>query len=409
MSIKWKTGFTPSVVVEKLSEIRTLDGDKVSFSGFEYHEYISLLKSMIHLDETTSTIVSEQLVVNGFHEAAKKKNLTPDGILSAIKKQARQHQSKPEQHFWLLTSLNLTNIQDIPKYRINGCEVRFYNQLPLKYKIARDQIISDTSSWLTGSGENYSCYVTVHTKDKGALDAAEKMLDALNLLRGIWNLHLNKTMVMHFGHSVKPINQITPGALHTLHDKNGNSSGNTFWYEPDYHKGQGKVNFSKKSDKTLKFTKDVRESLKKNKYGRSVETALIRYAESLDLQNHNTAFIKLWSLLEYLTSTLKDSYDKTIKRTVFQYKDREYNRQVLEHLRQYRNKSVHLGSSENNIETHVYQLKGYVEQLLHFHIVNHFTFESLQEAATFMDLHPDIDLLKKQVALRKAGIKFLGG
>jgi hypothetical protein len=326
MKIKWKSGFTPSVIVEKLSKIRILDGDKVSFSGFEYHEYIALLKSMIHINEIISTIVSGQLVVNGFHEAAKKKILTPDSILSAIKKQARQHQSKPDQPFWLLTSLNLTNIQDIPKYRINGCEFRFYNQLPLKYKIARDQIISDASSWLTGCEEKPTCYVTVHTKDKGAPDAAEKMLDALNLLRGIWNLHLNKTMVIHFGHSVKPINQITLGALHTLHDKRGNSSGNIFWYEPDYQKDQGVVNFSKKSIKTLEFTNDVRKSLKKNKYGKSVETALIRYVESLDLQNYNAAFIKLWSLLEYLTATLKDGYDKTIKRTVFQYKDREYNR-----------------------------------------------------------------------------------
>jgi hypothetical protein len=216
-------------------------------------------------------------------------------------------------------------------------------------------------------------------------------------------------MVISFGGRKKPINQITLGALHTLHDQSGDTKTDAFWYEPDYYKNNSKVDFSNNDYKTLEFTKNVRKALSKNCYAKDVESSLIRYVRALDSQDYNSVFIKLWSVLEGLTNTLKDNYDTTIRRTSFHYADREYTRLVLEHLRQYRNRFMHLGSGENDIDTHVYQLKSYVEQLLRFHIENYLKFSSLEEAARFMDLQPDIDVLKKQMKLCRAGIKFMGG
>lgn len=309
----------------------------------------------------------------------------------------------------MLTTVNIHFSNDLPRYSINGCTISFYKQLPKKYRSARNTVLSKVSSWLIDRDNSFSYYVVAHVADKTDHEAVEKMLDAIDFLRGIWNLHLNKSMVLSFGGSKKPINQITLGALHTLHDKKGKNVSDTFWYEPDYYKDHSKVDFSKNSYKTLEFTKNVRKALRKNAYGKDVEFAIIRYVRALDSQDYNAVFIKLWSVLEGLTNTLKDSYDRTIRRAAFHYADREYNKQVLEHLRQYRNKSVHLGVGESDIDTHVYQLKSYVEQLLRFHIGNHFKFESMEEAAEFMDLQPDMEALKKQIELCRAGIKFMGG
>ncbi|MGE4501084.1 MAG: hypothetical protein AB7C96_12110 [Hydrogenovibrio sp.] len=52
MAVRWKKGFNPEIVIEKLSKIRTLDGEKVSFLGWEYEEFISVLKSMVDIDES---------------------------------------------------------------------------------------------------------------------------------------------------------------------------------------------------------------------------------------------------------------------------------------------------------------------------------------------------------------------
>lgn len=409
MSVKWKNGFNPDVILGKLNAIRTLDGEKVSFSGFEYNEYIQVLKSMVDVDEGVSQEIAHQLIVKGFHEAAKKQELTKNNVISAVKKAVREHLGKPNEPYWLLTTLNVNFSNDLPRYSINGCTIRFYKQMPKKYRKARTGVLSEVSSWLIDKDESCSYYVVAHVSDKTAHEAVDKMLDAIDLLRGIWNLHINKSMVLSFGGRKKPINQITLGALHTLHDKNGEKVNDTFWYEPEHYKDHSKVDFSKNSYKTLEFTKNIRKALRKNSYGKDVEFAIIKYVRALDSQDYNAVFIKLWGVLEGLTHTLKDSYDKTIKRAAFQYADREYNRQVLEHLRQYRNRSVHLGAGENDIDTHVYQLKSYVEQLLRFHIVNHFKFENMEEAAKFMDLQPDKEALKKQIELCRAGIKFMGG
>ncbi|MEJ2612723.1 MAG: hypothetical protein P8179_22360 [Candidatus Thiodiazotropha sp.] len=409
MSVKWKNGFTPDVILGKLKAIRTLDGEKASFSGFEYNEYIQVLKSMIDVDASVSQEIARRLIAKGFHEAAKKQVLTPNSVISAVKKVIREHLGKPNEPYWLLTTLNINFSNDLPSYSINGCSIRFYKHLPTKYRKARANVLSEVSSWLIDRDESFSYFVVAHVSDKTAHEAVEKMLDAIDLLRGIWNLHINKSMVLSLGGRKTPINQITLGALHTLHNKKGERVNDAFWYEPEHYKNHSKVDFSKNSYKTLTFTKNVRKALRTNSYGKDVESAIIRYVRALDSQDYNAVFIKLWSVLEGLTHTLKDSYDKTIKRAAFHYSDREYNRQVLEHLRQYRNRSVHFGAGENDIDTHVYQLKSYVEQLLRFHIANQFKFENMEEAARFMDLQPDKVALKKQIALCQAGIKFMGG
>lgn len=409
MTTKWKNGSDPKVILEKLTKIRILDGEKVSFIGFEYSEYIQVLKSIIEIDEDISQEIAHGLIVKGFYEAAKKHELTTKNVITFVKKAVREHLGKQDKPYWLLTTLNIISSNDLPRYSINGCSLRFYKYLPKKYRKSRQCVLAEVSSWLIDKDENFSYYVVAHVSNKTAHEAVEKMLDAIDLLRGIWNLHINKSMVLSFGGRKKLINQIILGALHTLHDKNGARISNALWYEPEHYKNHVEVNFFKNSYNILEFTRNVRKFLRRNCYGKDVEAAIVRYVRALDSQDYNAVFIKLWSVLEYLTDSLNDSYDKTIKRTAFQYADREYNMQVLEHLRQYRNRSVHFGASENDIDTHVYQLKNYVEQLLMFHIANHFKFESLQESAIFMGLQPDVEVLKKQMEVCRAGIKFMGG
>jgi len=311
LSITWKKGFNPDVILGKLEAIRTLDGEKASFSGFEYNEYIQVLKSMIDIGEGISQEIAHGLTVKGFHEAAKKQELTKHNVLSAVKKAVREHLGKPKEPYWLLTTLNINFSNDLPRFIINGCTIHFYKQIPKKYRKARSDVLLDVSTWLIDRDESSSYFVVAHIADKTAHEAVEKMLDAVDLLRGIWNLHVNKSMVLSFAGRKKPINQITLGALHTLHDKNGEKVDSAFWYEPEHYKDNKKVDFFNNSYKTLEFTKNIRKALRKNRYGKGVEAAVIRYVRALDSQDYNAVFLKLWSILEGLTHTLKDKYDKT--------------------------------------------------------------------------------------------------
>ncbi|AZR81635.1 hypothetical protein [Thiomicrospira sp. S5] len=409
MAVKWKNSFKPELVIEKLSKIRALGGGKVSFIGLEYEEYISVLQSMIDIDEDIPIEMSHELIVKGFYEAAKKPELTKQGVISSVKKVVREHLGKPDKNYYLVTTLNVHINNDLPRYIINGCSIRFYKTLPKKYRNARQEFLDMASPWLVDKDDDLSHFIVAQVAEKSIHGAAEKVMDAIDLLRGIWNLHLNKAMVLNFGGRRKPVNKVMLGAIHTLHDKNGKKVNDTYWYQPEYSKEPTKIDFSKNSYKTLEFTKNVRKILRKNCYRKEVEGAIVRYVRALDSRDYNSVFISLWGILEYLTSTSKDGYDKTIRRASFHYPDREYERQVLEHLRQYRNKSVHLGAGESQIDVHVYQLKSYVEQLLRFHILNHFRFDSIEESAKLMDLQHDIGELKKQIAIYQAGVKFISG
>ena len=409
MCVSWKKGFNPEVILKKLSNIRSMDGQQVSFSGFEYHEYIAILKSMIEIDDDISTPIRNTLIVRAFHEAAKKPEIKPGIVISELKKLIKDHHDMPSRHYSLVTTINLDIKSELSSYFINGCSLKFYKNLPKKYVNARNKAISEVSSWLIGGDPAFNYYVIGHVNAKNEFDAAEKILDSMDIVRGVWNLHTNKSMVLSFGGRRKAINQIALGALHTVHNESGELASEMYWYETEFRDDRSRVDFSKKSYSALRFTKNVRSFLKSHRYKNEVEVGIVRYVRALDSGDYNAAFIKLWSVLEYLTSTLRDGYDKTIRRTVFQYNDREYHGEALEHLRQYRNRTVHAGSGDDEIETHLYQLKRYVEVLLKFHITNRFDFGSLSEAARLMDLSPDKDALKSQISLFKAGIRFLGG
>jgi hypothetical protein len=199
LTAKWKNGFNPEVIVGKLASIRTLDGEKASFSGFEYNEYIQVLKSMIDIGEDVSPKITHGLIVNGFHEAAKKQELTTKNVIISVKKAVRVHLGKPNEPYWLLTTLNINFNNDLPRYSINGCSLRFHKYLPKKNRESRKSALFEVSSWLIDKDESFSYYLVVHISDKSVHEAVEKMLDAIDLLRGIWNLHINKSMVLSFG------------------------------------------------------------------------------------------------------------------------------------------------------------------------------------------------------------------
>ena len=153
----------------------------------------------------------------------------------------------------------------------------------------------------------------------------------------------------------------------------------------------------------------IRKLLKRINYPNDIISAILRYTRALDLTNWEDAFLRLWSVLEHLTATgPNDNYALTIRRAAFIYGGDEYARQVLTHLKDYRNRAVHAGSENHEIQAFMYQLKRFVESLLEFHLGNKFGFTSLKEVATILDLPCSRDeLCKKKEALMYAE-KFLG-
>jgi hypothetical protein len=177
------------------------------------------------------------------------------------------------------------------------------------------------------------------------------------------------------------------------------------WYDANYLGPITPLNPTYDKDDLYKFLQDVRFKLKRHSYQQTLESAIIRYTRALDERNWHNSFLRLWSLLELLTDTAKSNYDVTIDRTSYIFEEHNWHKQILQHLREHRNKFVHTDEENSEIEIYLYQLKYYIEGLLQFHLDNTFKFTSIQEAGNFLSLPHDKDELANQIEMRKGQIK----
>ena len=212
---------------------------------------------------------------------------------------------------------------------------------------------------------------------------------------------------------IQPVNIIKIGRIHTVHEPNGKCAGEVFWYEPDFTVPIKVDDHYQEWDKVCKFEKWIRKNLKNNPYRTWLEDSIVRYCKALDEKMFENTFLKLWSLLERLTGTLKMSYAITIKRTVFRYSDRQRAEMELEHLREQRNRTAHhtngKATPEGITETIVYQLKKYVENHLLFLIKWLRTFDSFEEYWNFLEQPTDKNALRKRILLAKRALKMIEG
>ena len=250
--------------------------------------------------------------------------------------------------------------------------------------------------------------VRVAVQARSEQEAFTSALDALDLLRGIWNLYFTK-WARSSGGKREPVNSIVLGPVHSIHEPGGRLASGMFWYEADYVGPLRPQRLNKDYDALRQFERQVREFLAKSNYRADVEDALRRYARALDFRDWNTSFVQLWGLIEQLTDTSRASYETTIKRILFLCDNRysEFHRQILRHLMNYRNRTVHVGVEAVAIETLLYQLKRYAEVLIRFHIQNSSQFSSIKEAAEeYLTLPSDVNRLRSRIDLAARALRF---
>lgn len=247
------------------------------------------------------------------------------------------------------------------------------------------------------------------TRGRSPEEAGIVALDTIDLLRGIWNFALNRKrhVILHVGKR-DPINKILLGPLHSLHYPNGKRLPDPFWYDPTYIEPVSPIDLRRNWDSLRSFERQVRKRLSKSHSRTFMEEAFRRYAVALDERNHETAFLKLWSLLEHLTrTTTKDSHKVTVARAISVWSDRAFHQEVLHHLRDYRNSAVHMDQRNEEITKLLYQLKRYVEALLEFHIFHGYKFVNPGEITSFFDIPTDKAILTQQKHLIQKRLRFV--
>ena len=406
MPITWKKSknLKPAVILDSIAAIRSVNpGGAPSFSGFGLEDDLPALQSMLDFPVVANEVQRSTLVWKAL--ASISGELTPKTFLAAINDTLSQQIATREAQFHILTALSIAP-QGLPaQTRIDGSTLKLLNKpYPRKYA-ARVSAVAARRLPVESTPDDY-CRVIVTVTAKSYFGAMTKALRTLDIQRAIWCLMCNSQMEI-IGQEWNPINVIRLGSIHTVHNPDGSLASQEFWFEPNFKRA-----LIFRHDRVDMFRKNSTFALRALSrcpcpYKSALTDALLRYVRALDERDQNTAFIRLWGAIEALTSPGFANYDQIVRRCSFLFRDRQYHQQILEHLREYRNQSIHAGDQSDKAKTHCFQLQLYFYHLIWFHLENVGFFTSLEEANAFLDLAPSKTTLLRSRQLVQKAIRFV--
>jgi hypothetical protein len=408
MKVKWKNNqkLKPSIILKKIDNIKFFsDEGKLQYSGMEYMDALAALHSMIYFPEEFSVITREKIISTAIDKMAKNQTLNIDEVIDEINSLVQSTLVTKEKKYHLLTSISFSKPCIEKNINIENCRIRIIeNNYPQKYA-TRNNVIERHKIKCGKVPENYT-NVIVDLKSKSPVEAAQKALKILDIQRAIWCLWGNSVGEI-WGKEWEPINKIRLGNIHTLHEDNGKILKNIVWYEPNFKKAQ--LYKPSNSKVCIKYCKQSLEQLNISQYNNKIKEALLRFVRALDERDPNVALIRLWSGIETLAAPHENNYDLVTRRCAFLFKEYDYHKQILEHLREYRNCNIHAGNEHTGAKSNCYQLQTYFRELVIFHLRHAGYFSSLEEANSFLDLPNDVNILEKKKKLLEKAIQFRTG
>lgn len=404
MKVKWKKNdrLKPQVLMDKLKGIATVNVDgQVSYSAFEKQEIDSVILTMLEFDEEFSSSTIQKTYLEAQAECVKNQSFSKDCFLSALNSAVVRHIARPEKSYVMVTSISIDGGFPIKRFDTSKSTIRCYPKgLPKKYSGRLSHAWDHDSEALP----SHYCPVTVTVKSKDKMDAFRLALYELDFFRGIHSLLINPHAEMNFGRvSQSSLNRVMLGGLHSLHDLDGKIVDESlYWYERPYE--VLKFRPLKKREAIAKASRSLVKKLSLHSEGYKIKAAIVRYVRAYDETDRNIVIQKLWATLESLVSPSENNTALIVRRCSFMFDEREYHAQILEHLKEYRNRYVHTGYEVDNLDYHCYQLQMFFRQAVLFYLGNYKIFSTLSKANAFLDLPSGFDEL---MHLKRSVIKAL--
>ena len=417
MKPNWKKNkyYKPQTILDNIIQVSTVNNDNsISYSGFEYMEVTPVLFGMIDFSTRYTFNINNALFEKAILETLRSEDKTVDNLMSILQNLFKEEGKKEDKTYYMLTSISIDKNLVSETLQLGQSNIEFYKDaFPEKFK-GRDKVSSKILKILRCPVEptprNY-IKVVVKTKAKHLESAADQSFYDLSLIRGIYSLFANAGFTFSLGGGIsKPVNKILLGGIHTMHRDTGEiADDNLTWFNNDFVRvNQYKIADKEQKDIFIGNVKWVIDTLDDCQYAEKLRDAIVMYVRALDAKDFATGFLKLWTTLETLLIENEKS-DNIIKRCSFLFEDYEYHQQILEQLRESRNKNIHDGYSIEKAEHRCYQLQIYFRKIVFFYLHNSNKYETLSDANKFLDLTPNIEELKKHKALIEKAIKFRGG
>lgn len=401
MKVEWKKNksFKPDVLLERIDESKTVKNGRVSYSLFDYQEALAALVSMIKFP-SNHDYFKQDVVADAINKVALLGDLDKGKVIDEINEIVRNKSSTVEEKFHFLTCISIDQSM-VSEMEIEDVKIKiFKDNFPEEYVQSAEKI---NKHKIEKNPDNY-LKVIIFVKAKSYKEAIHKSLRSVDLIRSIWCLFGNSEMEV-FGDQWKPINKVRLGSFHTIHKPDGSLASEQFSYDPSFT--ENPIFIRKDSSNFKELCGNALKKLEAIPYRSKLKEALLRYVRALDERDQNVALIKLWGALESIAAPGESNCDSVTRRCAFLFEENQYHKQILEHLREYRNSNVHSGELTDQAKMYCFQLQYYFHNLLVFHLKNAGEFNSLDEANSFLDLSVDKTVLEKKKKFIEKAIKFL--
>jgi hypothetical protein len=410
MNISWIKESNIELFIREIEKNKKFDsqGDVV-FENIHLNVIVSLISTQLIIPYNIPEIERFSIIYKSIFASGKNGVITPNALLIEIKAKVKEYERRPIVQYVVLTSCSLDSSINLKTVIKDDIKICFGNKVSTRYLENAAKVIKYEKSKFPFDPPTNYYPVAIHLSAKSNQEAIDSALNTFDLVRGIWNLFWNQkhSWARTFGPEHQ-INKIVTGPFHTLHTPHGKLVIENLWYSGNYQGAEPNFGFGTDINDMQNYYKVLRRKILASKYKREIESGIIRYVRALDNKDLEDSFLKLWSLLEYLTGADSKFNDATIRRGAFVFRDYEYQFQILKILQEYRNRAVHNSIYSEEIESYLYIVKNVVEQLLRFHIGIQCKYSSLQEACKFLDLPTKSNELYSGITQRRLALRFRG-
>jgi hypothetical protein len=365
----------------------------------------SFLSSSIVMSEKVPEVKRDAFVSAAVSELVSKDlEGDADAFLRAVERAQRNYLKIKPVDFVVLSRLSMRLPPNLRRIRRLGT-THVFSQNPPRGFTRPDKALGQERAQL--NDESAYCWVRTMVSARDVASAGEIGTDRLDEWRGIWNYALTygrARFSMHPGY-FPPVNPIVVGPVHTVHNLDGKPASDAYWWEPAHVESVKLCNVEKDVSRLVRLDLIFRRQRVRLPLGRDLSRIIIRYVRALDERDMESAFLKLWGVLELATNTTLNTYEVTVRRAASIWKDRAQAKAVLQHLRNRRNDLVHHGQAGTNAETVLFALKPYVDELVGRLTGNGHHFADLSEFASYLDLLADPDSLPRKQRLIRLAIR----
>lgn len=244
-----------------------------------------------------------------------------------------------------------------------------------------------------------------------ANDAVRRGVRVLHLMRALASLRygMGSESVQLVGRRQAPLALMHLGPLHLVAEGENEECINDAWDEELYTQDWKIFPEDKDWDPVAAEIKGLLKRLAALPYRLQMEDLLCRYVAALDETRWSVTLLQLWSVVEKLTDTIGHNQRHLVTRASRVFPDGTLAHDVIEAIRCTRNRLVHAGHARPLNERWASELKPTVETHLQHLLFNTFDVDNTDEYANLLGMPRPSTVLCREIALRRAMMKFQDG